>query len=137
MVSLYGKTLDLIYQRYSSDPDYIYYANWNWLINSLTKFIYNKVYADLNSSNNPNIPDINDDNVWSKWYFCIMASLKKEFYDVTNKHLLLRCLENVPTEEVAILIYESTSVELLLEFVTYLEESIIMNNLLNMLPIQY
>ena len=136
MVSLYAKTLDLIYQRYSSDPDYIYYANWNWLINSLTKFIYNKVSADLNSSNNPHIPDINDDNVWSKWYFCIMDSLKKEFYDVTNKHLLLRCLENVPTEEVAILIYEYTSVELLLEFVTYLEESIIMNNPLNMLPIQ-
>ena len=134
MVCLYGLTLEAVGLIVELENLDLYYPIWNWQIHLLTKFMLDTSrniskssgYADDNEI--PYIPSNKCDNVWSEWFTKIGAALRKEFYDTTDQ-LTFRCLENAPTEEVSILIFEATDLQYLKAFYSWccltIEENII------------
>ena len=120
MVCLYGTTLNKI-------PEFIRitrnitieesgFPDWNWLTHLLTEFIYNESIARLqaegyyNQSPFPYAPHPNDITPWGRWFARVKAALGKHFDDA-NAVLVFRCCKEPPAEEVALIIYDSCTLE--------------------------
>ena len=129
MVCLYGTTLERIKGHVMATQNIDItngnFADWNWLIHLLSKYIYNQTRELVMQEGDtlperPFIPESEDRTPWARWFFGVLASLKKEFNDATPQ-LALKGMENPPTEEVAQIIYDATSLEDQMSFRTFLQ----------------
>ena len=120
MVCLYGTTLNEI-------PEYVRitrkltlkesgFSDWNWLIHLLTEYTYNTNIAIMNAEgyyDQPQFPYAahpNDYSPWGRWFARVKAALEKEFDDV-NAIRVFNCCKEPPSEEIAIMIYDTCTLE--------------------------
>ena len=129
MVCLYGTTLEQIKAHVMAtqniDITNSDFADWNWLVHLLSKYIYNQTRALALQQGDtlpesPFIPESEDRTPWARWFFRTLASLKKEFDDATPQ-LALKSMENPPTEDVAQIIYDATSLNIQMSFRLFLQ----------------
>ena len=82
---------------------------YNWLIFKLTEYIYSTYNG---STDAPQIPKIGQaSNKYTEWFNDIKIELRSIFMDVTPERIL-QCCENPPSEEIALIIYNITSLEI-------------------------
>jgi hypothetical protein len=111
MVCLYGLALQGSTEKNVTSEYWNEHAPWNWLVNDLTYFVYKK----SGLAGCPYIP-ISNETDWGEWFYKVSETLKREFYDAHKPELIFRILENCPTEEVAIMIFETLEIETIKEF---------------------
>ena len=113
MVCLFGIALQATTEKNVTSKFWNDFTSWNWLVHDLTNFIYSK---SSETKPAPHIPESND-TVWGIWFNKVLSALKKEFYDA-NEILTFRVLENCPTEEVALMIFNTIEIRVIMEFLT-------------------
>ena len=111
MVCLYGLALQGTTEKNVTSEYWEQHPAWNWLVNDLTYFVYKK--SGLKGE--PYIP-ISNETEWASWFYKVSETLKGEFHDANKPALVLRVLENCPTEEVAIMIFETIEIKTIKEF---------------------
>ena len=120
MVCIYTTALQFSKARNEHDPAWLNFPEWNWLIHDLTDYIhfhsgaYNKDYYP-----SPHIPLKDDTSEWAIWFKAVSDALvnEGEFYD-TNDNLTMRALENCPSEEVALIIFETIYINIIKNYIT-------------------
>ena len=113
MVCLYAAAINGVTKKNINEEFWEDDAPWNWLIHDLGLFIYKKSgFVD----NIPSIP-VDSSTAWGRWFSKVLFTLKKEFYDA-NEILTFRVLENCPTEEVALMIFNTIEIRVIMEFLT-------------------
>ena len=112
MVCFYGTTLDLLEKGLSSNEKKEYPA-WSWLIFRLTDYIYH--LDPERGGTAPRIPAPLEETVYSDWFAKVTNQLTKTFDDAAPK-IVFRCLENTPAEEVALIVFEATDINILHNF---------------------
>ena len=132
MVCLYGITLDVLEESMKHDPDLHKFKIWNWLGYKFTLFVFKKFGRDKNFKDiilSPFVPQKNSILYvkWSKWFWKVFKNIKNKFDDATPQ-MVLRCIMNPPSEEITLIIHDSSSLELQKEFYNFLKDS---------LPIKY
>ena len=110
MVSFYGVTLARL-RTSLTQKELEHYPLWSWLIYRLSEYIY-KLEPHPDTTQHIYIPMNKDDKtVYGRWFYNIMPSLKEAYDDATPERLF-KCFENTPAEEVAIIIYDATALNL-------------------------
>ena len=120
MVCLFGTAINATTVKNNDNDDFDKYTDWSWLIYDIADFIYQKSpeydTQDGEKYNHPVIPYSNS-SIWGNWFNNVIDELKTEFNDV-NPSLCLRVLENCPTEEVAMLIFNTIEITVVTEFIS-------------------
>ena len=133
MVCLEGLTFDAVANTLTP-AELKQFPLWNWVIHKLIKYMhrFHKHYhLPFNGEcMSPCIPDHRD--AYGAWFEDVYRELSKHFDDASYKLVLDVCL-NVPTEEVALIIYNATSLDNQKGFLTFLKtmelESVFEDNL--------
>lgn len=125
MGCLYGLALCRLEALLTGEEQGFYYS-WNWLIHKLTYFVYTTFGQgdgdeDGDGVEEPNIPKYDVLNPYSVWFYRVFKQLGDEFHDVTPI-LTLRCLENVPEEKLAEMMYDQLPLHIQLSFFDHLGE---------------
>ena len=125
MGCLYGLTLCRL-EALLTEEELGYYYSWNWLIHKLTYFVYTTYgHGDEDEEDSaeeePDIPKYDVLNPYSVWFYRVFEQLAIEFYDATPVHTL-RCLENVPEEKMATMMYDQLPLHIQLSFFDHLGE---------------
>ncbi len=126
MVCLYGLTIEAVQKTEDFMTDVNGFYDWNWLVHLLTRFIFQQsVEYTVYKYEEPHIPiklgfTKNEVSIWNVWFTKVFKSLKKEFFDADKKRTL-SVLCNCPAEEVAIIIYDSTPLNMQKTFLSYLK----------------
>jgi hypothetical protein len=108
MVYFYGVTLNRL-QTSLTEQQLEHYPLWSWLIFRLSEYIY-KLEQHPETSY-PYIPKEFDETTYGRWFYSILPNLKEAYDDATPERLF-KCCENAPAEEVAIIIYDATALNL-------------------------
>jgi len=101
MVCFYGPTLTRLDESLT-DHQRNQYPLWNWLAYNLSKYI--------GSGRIPYIPRDNDDSRYAHWFKHVVDTLGETYGDTTPERVF-KCIFCCPAEEVAILIYDATSLK--------------------------
>ena len=131
MVCLYQTTLtnlrnSLTEEQLNSRP------LWAWLIYNLTDYIY---YLEPHPDKNPPyIPSKEENSIYAQWFYNILSALKETFYDA-NEERLYKCLINVPHEDVASIIFDTTPLDIQIKFMHALEDFSIDDNMPALEPV--
>ena len=119
MGCLYGHALDAVVVKNNDNDMFDEYTDWNWLIHDFTDFMYQKspeCAYDGTIYTYPVVP-LTSHSIWGMWFNSVIAELRTEFNDV-NPELCLRVLENCPAEEVAMMIFKTIELKIVIEFIS-------------------
>ena len=108
MVCLQGITENRLRQSLTKQQ-LSHFPLFNWLIHKLTKYIYSTYDGKCKF---PICPEKGDKiNKYTEWFDNVGRVLGKTFIDVTQERIF-SCCNNPPCEEVALIIYNATSLEI-------------------------
>ena len=113
MVCLFGIALQATTEKNVTSKFWNDFTSWNWLVHDLTNFIYSK---SSETKPAPHIPT-DKNTLWGVWFTKVLTTLKKEFYDADEERTI-RALENCPAEEVAIMIFETLEIPMIIEYIS-------------------
>ena len=106
MVCFYGPTLMRL-DKSLTDKQRNDYPLWSWLVYNLAEFIY--IFDG--GQYEPYMPIDDDDSSYAHWFKHAVLALDERFTDATPERVF-KCIQHCPTEEVASLIYDATSLNL-------------------------
>ena len=112
MVCLFTTAINASAEKNVTSDYWEDHAPFNWLIYDLAGFVYSK---SSETKPAPHIPT-DKNTLWGVWFTKVLKTLKKEFYDADEERTI-RALENCPTEEVALMIFETFEVREIVEYI--------------------
>ena len=113
MVCLFTSAINASAEKNLTSEYWHDHAPFNWLIYDLAAFVYSK---SSETKPAPHIPT-DKNTLWGVWFTKVLTTLKKEFYDADEERTI-RALENCPVEEVAIMIFETLEIPMIIEYIS-------------------
>ena len=112
MVCLFTTAINATAEKNLTDEYWEDHTPFNWLIYDLAGFVYSK---SSETKPAPHIPT-DKNTLWGVWFTKVLTTLKKEFYDADEERTI-RVLENCPAEDVAIMIFETLEIPMIIEYI--------------------
>ena len=127
MVCLYTTLINVSEELNLYSEDGKDFKDWNWLCFRLSQFIFNKSNynnAEIHEDPYAVLDEHTHTSLWVTWFRKVVAGIYDLGFDDATPERVMKCLNNTPTEEIAEVAVQVTSIDNLMEFKQSLEKQI-------------